>query len=94
MTVEMCLSFCREHGFSYSGLQWRIECYCGDVPVNGFKWAWSDKCREACAGNSFQVCGGSNAMSVYTPRGVQKVHMVVKFGRNTRSCFRFWLCEL
>ena len=40
MTVEMCLSICRDKGFHYSGLQWQIECYCGNEPVNGFEWSW------------------------------------------------------
>ena len=66
MTVEMCLSTCRDKGFRYSGIQWQIECYCGNEPINGFNWAWFDKCNDRCAGNTNQKCGGSNAMSLYT----------------------------
>ena len=66
MTIEMCLTTCREKGFRYSGLEWQIECYCGDEPVQGFKWTWLNKCNERCPGNSNQICGGSNVMSVYT----------------------------
>jgi len=40
MTVEMCLSTCRDKEFRYSGIQWQIECYCGNEPVKGFEWAW------------------------------------------------------
>ena len=69
MTVEMCLSTCGGKGFDYSGLQWQIECHCGNEPAQGFQWAWFDKCNNKCAGNSNQVCGGSHAMSVYTTRG-------------------------
>ena len=56
MTVQMCLSTCREQGFSYSGLEWQIECYCGNEPANGFEWAWPNKCDDRCAGNLNQVC--------------------------------------
>ena len=66
MTIEMCLSTCREKGFRYSGLQWRIECYCGNEPLNGFEFAWLNKCSHRCGGNSNQVCGGSYVMSVYS----------------------------
>ena len=66
MTLEMCLSTCREKNFIYAGLQWQIECYCGNEPLQGFKWTWFDRCNERCAGNVDQVCGGTNAMSVYT----------------------------
>ena len=70
MTVEMCLSTCRKKGFRFSGVQWQIECYCGNEPINEFEWAWFDKCNDRCAGNSNQICGGSNAMSLYTTPGV------------------------
>ena len=69
LTIEMCLSACREQEFRYSGLQWGIECYCGNEPVNGFELAWPNKCSDKCAGNFNQVCGGSFAITVYsTPR--------------------------
>ena len=66
MTVELCLSACREKGYEYSGLQWQSECYCGSQPREGFKWAWYGKCNDRCAGNQNQICGGSNALSLYT----------------------------
>ena len=66
MTLEMCLSACREKNFTYAGLQWQIECYCGSEPEQGFEWSWTHKCNERCPGNVNQVCGGTNAMSVYT----------------------------
>ena len=66
MTVEMCISTCRKKGYSYSGLQWEVECYCGNEPKNGFEWAWPGKCDARCAGNARQICGGSYAMSVYS----------------------------
>ena len=66
MTVEMCLSTCRSKGFAYSGLQWQIECYCGNEPKKAFEWAWPDKCSHKCAGNYNQICGGSTAISIYS----------------------------
>ena len=73
MTVEMCISTCREKGFDYAGLQWSIECYCGNEPDQGFEWAWLDKCDNNCAGDSRQVCGGSSAMSVYSIEGFREM---------------------
>ena len=76
MTIEKCLSICRSREFQYSGVQWQIECYCGNEPEGtGFKWAWPSKCNDRCAGDSNQICGGTNAMSVYTtppkdPQGI------------------------
>ena len=62
----MCISTCREKGFIYAGLQWQIECYCGDEPEQDFKWAWKDKCNDRCATNLAQICGGLNSMSIYS----------------------------
>ena len=80
MTVEMCLATCREKGFRYSGLQWNIECYCGDEPNHGFEWAWLDKCDTKCAGDSNQICGGTGAMSVYSTRGVREANRMKQKG--------------
>ena len=66
MTVEMCLDICRKKEFPFSGLEWSCECHCGHEPEGGFEWAWSNKCNDRCAGDSDQVCGGSNALSLWT----------------------------
>lgn len=66
MTVEICLSMCRSKGYPFAGLEWQCECHCGYEPEEGFVWAWSDKCDDRCAGDSNQICGGSEAMSVWT----------------------------
>ena len=65
MTVEKCLKICKNKGFDFAGLQWQIECYCGNVPTNQFQWAWPGRCDDRCAGDSNQICGGSMAMSLY-----------------------------
>ena len=65
MTVEKCLSICRSKGYPYSGLEWSCECHCGNAPEEGFEWAWSSKCDDRCSGDSSQICGGSEAMSVW-----------------------------
>ena len=72
MTIEICLSICRDRGFDYSGLEWQIECYCGDEPTKGFELAWFGKCDQRCAGNTNQICGGSHALSIYKVRGFHK----------------------
>ena len=46
MTVEFCIATCSEMGYDYAGLEWNIECYCGNKPARGFDWAWLDKCDE------------------------------------------------
>ena len=66
MTIEKCLFICRSKDLPFSGLEWSCECHCGHEPNDGFEWAWSDKCNDQCSGDSNQICGGSEAMSVWT----------------------------
>ena len=66
MTIEMCLSICRNDGYSYAGLEWQCECFCGHESDSGFIWSWPYKCNEKCAGDSNQNCGGSNAISIWS----------------------------
>ena len=83
MTIEICLSICRNDGFPYAGLEWQIECFCGHESDSGFIWSWPNKCNERCAGDSFQNCGGSNAISIsFSYNGVlmQNVRIFVKRG--------------
>ena len=65
MTIQMCLKICRSKDYLYAGLQWQFECYCGNEPDHGFDWAWPEKCNDRCAGDLNQICGGTNAMSIW-----------------------------
>ena len=65
MTIELCLSICRSRNFAYAGLEWQTECYCGNESTRSFEWTWPGKCDDKCAGNSNQVCGGTNAISIW-----------------------------
>lgn len=59
MTVESCAAFCS--GYQYFGLEYASECYCGQTLTA----ATGSGCTMLCAGNNTELCGGSNALSVY-----------------------------
>ncbi|KAI5271288.1 hypothetical protein E4T47_05393 [Aureobasidium subglaciale] len=67
MTVESCLSFCKNKGLNYAGLEYSTQCYCGSslpdslAPTPGVL----GNCFSPCAGNSSEYCGGSNRLSIY-----------------------------
>lgn len=95
MTIEMCLSKCRSKGYPFSGLQWQCECHCGYEPKEGFEWSWSDKCNDRCVGDSYQICGGSNAMSVWkTPPKVLHGFCVNDYPQNRRVLNEFSITGL
>ena len=66
MTIQMCLAICRSRDFKYAGLEWQIECYCGNELQSLLKRSWPEKCNDHCAGDFNQVCGGSQALSLWT----------------------------
>lgn len=66
-TVELCVDFCSAKGYTYAGLEYRNECFCGNelkpqyAPRDGIMGS----CSMECVGDEKQICGGSAAMSVY-----------------------------
>ena len=64
MTVEKCVAECKGNGYRYAGLEYYGECYCG-ATVNGKQAAAPSQCSFACTGNSSQVCGGNDRISIY-----------------------------
>ncbi|XP_071123435.1 sialate:O-sulfotransferase 1-like [Mytilus edulis] len=64
---NMCLLYCKEKGYMYSGTQYGFECYCGDDPYQHCpdKYVQDYDCDMECYGDSGQMCGGFWRMSVY-----------------------------
>lgn len=66
MTVDKCVSFCKDAGFTMAGVEYGDECYCGNALANGAAISSiSYECKMPCAGNSLQICGGPNAINLY-----------------------------
>ncbi|WWC92585.1 uncharacterized protein L201_007544 [Kwoniella dendrophila CBS 6074] len=66
MTIDKCVTYCAQEGFTYAGLEYASECYCGNTLSNGAAISsYSNQCNMACAGNSAEVCGGPNAISLW-----------------------------
>jgi LysM repeat protein len=63
MTHQVCESACERAGYQISGVEYKSECYC-DNSINGA--VASSGCDMACAGNSNQICGGSNRITILT----------------------------
>ncbi len=62
MTIEKCVQHCSSRNFSVAGTQFGTWCFCG----NDFgQYGQADNCNMNCAGNSYQICGGGWANSIY-----------------------------
>ena len=63
MTLEMCASFCS--GYEYFGAEWSVECYCGNSFAASATLVDSSQCSMTCEGNSAELCGAGDRLSVY-----------------------------
>ncbi len=62
MTSQLCVSTCRDKGFSYAATQYAGHCFCGN------KYGASGpatNCDTKCTGTRDEICGGTWANSVY-----------------------------
>ncbi|CCA72580.1 related to glyoxal oxidase precursor [Serendipita indica DSM 11827] len=64
MTPQKCLDACRGAGYTYAGMEYSVECYCGNAITNGGV-AVTDGCTMTCAGNTQYICGGGNRLTLY-----------------------------
>ncbi|CAG2249212.1 unnamed protein product [Mytilus edulis] len=65
MENNLCLLYCKEQGYMYSGTEISDECHCGDDPYKYGPGNVSDyynkpdfDCDWECRGDSEQICGG------------------------------------
>ncbi|KAJ8496398.1 hypothetical protein ONZ51_g1161 [Trametes cubensis] len=69
VTVQSCIASCDAQNFTLAGLEFSVQCFCGNTLIDGAVTADEDTCNMACGGASAQACGGPNRLSVYTSTG-------------------------
>ncbi|KXX74964.1 putative fungistatic metabolite [Madurella mycetomatis] len=67
MTLEACHSFCS--AFTYFGVEYARECYCGNSFNAGSVLAPASDCNFVCSGDPDQYCGAGSRLSVYARNG-------------------------
>lgn len=67
MTVDSCLSSCKEKGFKYAGMVWGNQCWCDNIIENNATTASDPNyaCWQRCATDELQYCGGWGSLQVY-----------------------------
>ncbi|KAK0100032.1 hypothetical protein ONS95_013153 [Cadophora gregata] len=63
LTLSMCSAFCQ--GFAYFGVEYSVECYCGNNFGSTSALATDGRCNMPCKGDTTQTCGGSYGMNIY-----------------------------
>ncbi|KAI0820881.1 hypothetical protein BC628DRAFT_1412846 [Trametes gibbosa] len=69
VTVESCIGSCQSQNFSLAGLEFGVQCFCGNTLIDGAVPGDEDTCNMGCGGNTTEACGGPNRLSVYTSTG-------------------------
>ncbi|GHJ84917.1 hypothetical protein NliqN6_1319 [Naganishia liquefaciens] len=65
-TIEMCTSTCAQMGYLIAGMEYGIQCFCGTAFSPYAQMTSQAGCAMTCSGNSTQICGDSNRLSVYS----------------------------
>ncbi|KAL0959164.1 hypothetical protein HGRIS_014449 [Hohenbuehelia grisea] len=64
-TPETCAATCRSNGYTYAGMEFQYECWCGNsVRSTATKVPDSD-CQDACNANIKHYCGGRYRLQLY-----------------------------
>lgn len=70
MTVEVCVAFCKEGKYSYAGVEYGTECYCGAGLAATAVKLGAERCGMVCGGDKYTFCGGSGSLNVYVADAV------------------------
>ncbi|KAJ7244340.1 glyoxal oxidase N-terminus-domain-containing protein [Mycena rebaudengoi] len=68
-SLEGCTAACFAAGYPYSGSEFAAECYCGTAINPGAAPTAKSDCNMLCAGNSLELCGGPNRLTMYNYTG-------------------------
>ncbi|KAJ7777620.1 glycosyl hydrolase family 71-domain-containing protein [Mycena maculata] len=63
-TVSSCLSTCGADGYTYGGVEYGSQCFCGSSLASSATSASSSNCNYSCAGGT-GTCGGFDYINVY-----------------------------
>ena len=75
VSVFSCVDLCANQGYSFAGLLDSEKCRCGNsFGTNGIETN-DNKCNKDCKGNSSQICGSSNSLSVYETLKGNKIRL-------------------
>jgi len=61
----VCTQICTKSGFSFAGVQYGYECFCGNTQPQPSSALDQSKCGTPCPGDEDTTCGGYLAMDVY-----------------------------
>jgi hypothetical protein len=64
VTLQTCAGNCTQ--YKYFGVEYSRECYCGNSLSAASVIATDGRCSMTCSGNSSEICGGPNGLTLYS----------------------------
>ncbi|KAE8454316.1 hypothetical protein EG329_005241 [Mollisiaceae sp. DMI_Dod_QoI] len=68
-TVKNCVDQCATNGYTYAGLEYGGECWCGNTLASTSVSASASSCSMACNGNGTEFCGAGGYLNLYVKNG-------------------------
>ncbi len=65
-TQATCVTTCVAMGYNVAGVEYGVQCFCGDYLYNGAVQAPAGDCNARCPGNNPEACGGGNRINVFS----------------------------
>jgi hypothetical protein len=68
MTVSLCVHSCGVKGYPLAGVEYAVECYCGNdyTVLNQTNLVDSAECWMKCPGDKKTFCGGPDRLIIYS----------------------------
>ncbi|ORX38365.1 hypothetical protein BD324DRAFT_578097 [Kockovaella imperatae] len=87
MNHSMCIAACSSQGYKYAGVEYASQCFCGNILSTGSVNASSTDCNMACSGNSRQLCGGPDRLTLFTNTKAPSSTPVLPTGWTANGCW-------
>ncbi|KAH8891152.1 glyoxal oxidase like protein [Thozetella sp. PMI_491] len=66
LTNAGCAQACVARGYIISGTEWYSQCFCGNAIYFGNSKTPDSDCNTPCSGNSKDMCGGADRLTIYS----------------------------
>lgn len=71
MCEGTCINYCNSKGYTYAGVEYSTECYCGFGLHSGSTRDVDSACDMSCpGGQTGEACGGRDRLSLFTNGGI------------------------
>ena len=65
MTPEKCNGMCLKKSYTYFGVRYSKECWCGNEEPSLYKRKAMSECDMLCTGDQMRTCGGMWSSNVW-----------------------------